>query len=266
MQELRQLLDKLWTDYTTLNPSAKKIHDLFTARGEQVFNDHVAFRTYEGKVGLEAFAKPYIKAGYKPMGEYEFVQKKLFAKHFEHENPELPKIFISELKWREFSPFLQKKTEEILKQIKDSDIQTFDFSVKGRLWNISHEDYLRLADESEYAGWLSAFGFRANHFTVDVNRLKSFKSLEDLNTFIESEGFSLNSSGGKIKGTPSELLEQSSTLAKTIAVDFADGKFEVPACYYEFARRYKGKDGKLYQGFIAASADKIFESTDRQKK
>ncbi|MCB0347650.1 MAG: DUF1338 family protein, partial [Bdellovibrionales bacterium] len=89
--------------------------------------------------------------------------------------------------------------------------------------------------------------------------------LEDLNTFIESNGFSLNSSGGKIKGTPAELLEQSSTLAKTIAVNFDDGNFEIPACYYEFARRYPDTSGNLYQGFIAASADKIFESTDRQK-
>jgi hypothetical protein len=266
MQELRQLLDKLWQDYTSLNPSAKKIHDLFTARKEHVFNDHIAFRTYEGKVGVDVFAKPFEKFGYKAKGDYEFKVKKLYAKHYEHENPELPKIFISELKWREFSPFLQKKTEEILSQIKDSDIKAFDFSVKGRLWNMSHADYLKLADESEYAGWLAAFGFRANHFTVDVNRLKTFKSLEDLNTFIESNGFKLNSSGGVIKGTPSELLEQSSTLAKTVKLSFSDGSFEVPACYYEFARRYAGSDGKLYQGFIAASADKIFESTDRQKQ
>jgi hypothetical protein len=37
----------------------------------------------------------------------------------------------------------------------------------------------------------------------------------------------------------------------------------VPACYYEFARRYPIANGELYQGFIAASADKIFESTNR---
>ncbi|MCB0348287.1 MAG: DUF1338 domain-containing protein, partial [Bdellovibrionales bacterium] len=176
MQELRNLLDKLWTDYTSLNPSAKKIHSLFLERGDTVFNDHIAFRTYEGKVGIDTFAKPFVKAGYKAMGEYEFVQKKLFAKHYEHENKELPKIFISELKWSEFSPFLKTQTETILSQIKDHNIDDFNFSVSGRLWNMKHSDYLRLADESEYAGWLSAFGFRANHFTVDVNRLKSFKA------------------------------------------------------------------------------------------
>jgi hypothetical protein len=72
----------------------------------------------------------------------------------------------------------------------------------------------------------------------------------------------MNSSGGEVKGTPAECLEQSSTLAGKVKVDFIEGTFEVPACYYEFARRYKDKHGHLYTGFIAKSADKIFESTD----
>lgn len=45
-------------------------------------------------------------------------------------------------------------------------------------------------------------------------------------------------------------------------VNFSDGKKQIPSCYYEFAKRYKDSDGKLYQGFVAKSADKIFESTN----
>ncbi len=41
-------------------------------------------------------------------------------------------------------------------------------------------------------------------------------------------------------------------------------KHQVPSCYYEFAKRYKDAKGKLYQGFVAASADKIFESTNKK--
>jgi hypothetical protein len=40
-------------------------------------------------------------------------------------------------------------------------------------------------------------------------------------------------------------------------------RHEIPTCYYEFARRYPLADGRLYQGFVAASADRIFESTHR---
>jgi len=59
------------------------------------------------------------------------------------------------------------------------------------------------------------------------------------------------------------LLEQSSIRAEMIEVNFTEGKKEIPGCYYEFARRYANQNGKLYSGFIAKSADKIFESTDK---
>ena len=105
--------------------------------------------------------------------------------------------------------------------------------------------------------------FRPNHFTVSVNHLKNFKNITDVNDFIKSFGHKLNASGGEIKGTAAELLEQSSTLANAIPIDFSDGTYAIPACYYEFAKRYPDQSGKLYQGFIAKSADKIFESTNR---
>ena len=77
-------------------------------------------------------------------------------------------------------------------------------------------------------------------------------------------GFKLNPFGGEIKGTPEELLEQSSTMAESLNVQFADGVYAIPACYYEFAKRYAMPNGQLYQGFVASSADKIFESTNRR--
>ena len=82
-----------------------------------------------------------------------------------------------------------------------------------------------------------------------------------------TNGFQLNSSGGLIKGTPAEFLEQSSTLAEEVDVKFEEGIYKIPSCYYEFAKRYVlPQTQKLYTGFVAASADKIFESTDVRKK
>ena len=77
-----------------------------------------------------------------------------------------------------------------------------------------------------------------------------------------SKIYFLNTSGGEIKGTPEELLEQSSTMANEVEIKFKQGSFKVLNSYYEFAKRYELPNGNLYQGFIAASADKIFESTD----
>jgi len=121
-----------------------------------------------------------------------------------------------------------------------------------------------LKTESEYAAWLSVFGFRPNHFTVQFNALKGFKDFQEFNRFLIDSGFKMNTSGGLIKGTAADLLEQSSTLAHPVEVAFADKKMTVPACYYEFARRYPDARGKLFTGFIAQSADKIFESTDNK--
>ena len=75
-------------------------------------------------------------------------------------------------------------------------------------------------------------------------------------------GINLNAAGGEIKGNQAEFLEQSSTLANKIKVGFVEGEFEIPSCYYEFAKRYKMPNGELFQGFVATSANKIFESTD----
>lgn len=263
------IFDQLWKIYTDQNPSVQRIHDLFTAGGEQVLNDHIAFRTFnDPRVNIEVLAKPFIKAGYEEKGEYIFEAKKLFAKHYEHKtDAQAPRVFISELKLEEFSDFLQETVKTAIDQIPPEMLQSDDLIFAGNLWGTpSYETYEQLRQESEYAAWLYVYGFCANHFTVSVNGLESLNSVEDVNSFLKKNGFQINDSGGEVKGTPAELLEQSSIKSEMIPVDFEEGSFEIPGCYYEFARRYPDKDGKLYSGFIAKSADKIFESTDFYNK
>ena len=71
-----------------------------------------------------------------------------------------------------------------------------------------------------------------------------------------------NDAGGEIQCTPEEMLEQSSIKADMVRFRFVEDEFEIPGFYYEFARRYPEADGKLSSGFIARSADRIFESTN----
>lgn len=263
---LEKLLQDMWTDYCKLNPAAKKIHDLFEAQGDTVLNDHIALRTFNHpRLGIESLAQHFKKYGYVEKGDYHFVEKKLYAKHYEHPNTEMPKIFISELELEKVSPFIRDTLNKLAESVSESVIKDEKFPMIGRPWDMSFKTYSELAQESEYASWVAAYGFRPNHFTVNINALKSFDEVTDLNQFIEKNGFVLNKSGGAVKGTPADYLEQSSTMASEIPVDFSDGKHPVPGCYYEFAKRYKIADGKFYQGFVAKSADKIFESTNRQK-
>ncbi len=260
---INQLFETLWNDYGQINPSAVRVHDILSKKGETVYNDHVAFRTFDDpKINLEQMAKVFKKHGYVVKGEYIFVEKKLFAQHFEHPDSTLPKIFISQLESKKLSETAQKIIKSLVAQVPDNLTTREDFCVSGRPWKITHKEYTQLLQESEYAAWMAAFGFRVNHFTVNVNALKGFKNLESLNEFIKSSGYKLNASGGEIKGSKSVFLEQSSTLADKTKVKFEDGTFEIPSVYYEFALRYPMADGKLYQGFVEKSADKIFESTD----
>lgn len=258
----------LWQDYTQRNPHASKVYRLLTNEGEKISNDHIAFRTFNhSRINIDQLAKFFCHYGYQEKGTYDFPQKKLFAKHYEHEDPEAPKIFISELLTEKFSQQLQTHVQRCIDNIPEAALQAESFLTAGILWQpLSYKIYQGLLDESEYAAWLYAFGFCANHFTVNVNALKKFKEVKKVNEYLIRHGFKLNDSGGLVKGTPADYLEQSSTLAEKITVQFSEGTYQIPACYYEFAKRYPLPNGKLYSGFIAASADKIFESTDVKRQ
>lgn len=258
------LFSALWDAYTAMTPSAKQIHAIFERPAGPVINDHIAFRTFnDPRVGIDVLAAPFLQLGYIEKGDYEFTEKKLFAHHYElPEDPSAPKIFISELLLEEFSEDTQRIIGRALDQIKAEDLASDTLLLKGRLWDINFEDYELLRKESEYASWMYIYGFCPNHFTVLVNELEGSPSLAEVNSLLKDKGFKLNDAGGEIKGSPDQLLEQSSTIADRVTVKFESGDRVIPACYYEFAKRYPLKDGKLYQGFIAASADKIFESTD----
>ena len=45
--ELNKILNNLWQQYVEESPASLKIYDLLTAAGENVVNDHIAFRTFD---------------------------------------------------------------------------------------------------------------------------------------------------------------------------------------------------------------------------
>ena len=260
-----RIFNRFWTSYTAQNPQARQIYDLFIAEGEEVVNDHIALRTFNDvRTNIEVIAKPFTREGYVQKGEYTFLEKHLTAHHYEHpDKKELPRVFISQLETESFSPFLKDTVNEIIDQIPGTFLLSDELIFSGIHWApISFEVYEKLLKESEYAAWMYVHGFRVNHFTISINHLRKYDTIEKVNAFIKANGYKLNESGGEIKGTPAELLEQSSTISGLVKVHFIEGIYEVPACYYEFARRYPDEKGNLYSGFIAKSADKIFESTN----
>jgi len=257
--------DALWNDFTAYAPAAAGIKAALEAEGETVLNDHVAFRTFDRGPLTVATLEPHLLAmGYEVYEPYHFEAKKLNAKGYVHARPELPKVFCSELMVDEMPEDVQAIIDGLVAQIPaDANTSAAIFHA-GRLWApIDFATWERLAEVSEYAAWLAALGMHANHFTVAVNTLSPrLRSIPAILDFVEQRGFRINASGGRVKGSPEVLLEQGSTKADQMPVPFADGEHTIPTCYYEFALRHPQEDGSLYPGFVAASADKIFESTD----
>jgi 2-oxoadipate dioxygenase/decarboxylase-like protein len=260
-----KFFEALWTDFAAIAPQAAAIRRRLEEHGEQVENDHVAFRTFNlGPVSLERLEPLVLGLGYSLLDEYRFEDKHLRARAYVC--PDAPRLFLSELLCEELSGWAQAIINQLLAQAPGDFAASPRVFWSGRPWApLRFAEYERLSNESEYAGWLAALGFRPNHFTVSINRLARFTEVAEVLDFVEAAGYRINASGGRVKGSRDVLLEQGSTLADRVPVQFADGPRIIPTCYYEFALRHPDASGRLYEGFVPASADRIFESTHRAK-
>lgn len=258
---INELLASIWQQYLQVTPTATKVHQLL-GKNQPIINDHIAFRTFNlARVNLSKLSQHFTALGYVEKDQYQFKAKKLMAKHFEHQDKNLPKIFISELLVEQLSQDSQIIINQLVAQTDELIISQPAVLYSGRHWQLNYAEYQALLAESEYAAWLAAWGFRANHFTVSINHLNHISDVQAINTLLKQHNIQLNSSGGEIKGNKGVMLEQSATVADQIPVTFSDKKVTIASCFYEFAKRYPMKNGELFQGFVEASADKIFEST-----
>jgi len=258
--EIQQFFEKVWSDYIKVTPQAEIINQLFLKKYGNVLNDHIAFRTFNlSPLSIGDLEHFFIEMDYNFDKEYKFAEKKLYARSYIHPDERMPIIFFSQLLTEQISQKSQNIIANLIGQIKAETVLKPSFFYSGLGWDMpTYDEYLTLLKESEYAAWLSVMGMRANHFTLRVS------SIHEALDFVESNRFSLNISGGRVKGSPELLLEQGATLADTMIVTFKDGiRQAVPTCYYEFAKRYFDPFGKLYRGFVTSSADKIFESTNQ---
>ena len=264
MNPVDTLFSNLWQQYIANNPKVYQLHEALQKK-ETISNDHIALRTFaDCALDLPHIANMLIELGFVTNGDYVFNEKKLTAQSF-YLNDQTPLIFVSQLHWQQLSKACQGLIEPVIEAINQQAPFKLDQLWQGVSWPlISVEAYQQCSQESEYASWLLAHGFCANHFTVAVHKLAHLSELEAINAFVIEQGYPLNQAGGVIKGTKAKGLRQSSTLAESKLVQFANGQLSIPSCYYEFAQRYL-VDGQLFLGFESANADKIFESTHQQR-
>lgn len=286
---LQGALDGLMRRYQQRVPDVRGIIDAMISEGiierdSDIQNDHIAFRTMGvPNLGIASLEKIFLHYGYERRDKYDFAAKKLNAHWYSPPEPDLPRIFISELRVPDLAPEIQdiihsytnEVTSDPVDDINLDDANAVDTFLHSGLWRLpTLEDYETLSTASEYAAWVIYNRYYLNHFTVTIHNLpEGYNTIADFNDFLEKRGFTLNDSGGKIKKSPDGKLLQSSTVAEMITAEFAGGKTKkISGSYVEFAERrpleaYENVPASELtremrrEGFEAANADKIFEST-----
>jgi len=291
---LAKVIDGLMDRYHAHVPDVGAIIGAMVRQGlitsaSDVENDHIAFRTLGvPALGLASLEKVFLHYGYGRRDRYDFPAKKVTAHWYAPPQPSFPRVFISELRVHELSSEAQAiirsytgavTTDPVdaLKLDSATDVVAF---LHAPLWRTpTWADYRRLQQESEFAAWVIFNRYYLNHFTVSIHNLPpGANTLDAFNRFLESNGITLNDSGGKAKVSADGLLLQSSTVAALVDATFDDGRggaevHRIPGSYVEFAERRvldafrhlpPGQVRREHrrEGFEAANADRIFESTD----
>ena len=253
-----------------------------------VENDHIAFRTLGvPHLGIASLERVFLHHGYTPRDWFDFPAKKVTARWYHPPEDRHPRIFISQLRVHELSAEAQAIVRRYTERVAGDPVNGVDLDdgaavvefLHAPLWpSPTWAEYVRLREESEFAAWVIYNRYYLNHFTVSVHGLPPpYDRLERFNGFLERRGFTLNDAGGIIKTSADGKLLQSSTVAAMVDASFSDGRGgvetrRIPGSYVEFAERrvldrFSGlPPGQVRRehrrdGFEAASADKIFEST-----
>ncbi|HMQ30162.1 MAG TPA: DUF1338 domain-containing protein [Chloroflexaceae bacterium] len=286
---LEQVLAGLMRRYQARVPDVANIVAAMAAEGlvagpEQIENDHIAFRTMGvPQLGIASLERIFLHYGYRRRDAYRFPAKQLDAFWYSPPRPDLPRIFISELRVGDLSAEAQSIIASYTDEVPRDPVEALDLDDAAEVDDFLHRalwrlptwgDYSRLAEESEYAAWVIYNRYYLNHFTVTIHNLPAgYNTIPAFNAFLEARGFRLNDAGGKVKTSPDGKLLQSSTVAELIEAEFAGGETHMIAgSYVEFAERRPldqfahlpaGQLSREHrrEGFEAGNADKIFEST-----
>ena len=118
------ILESLFETYSNRVPDVKKITNALVknkiiSNQKDIINDHVAFRTMGVKnLGINSLEKIFLHHGYIKRDNYSFRLKKLNAYWYSHEEKNMPRIFISELKVDELSEESKKIINKYTNQVK----------------------------------------------------------------------------------------------------------------------------------------------------
>jgi Domain of unknown function (DUF1338) len=296
----QQLWDILWQKYRDRVPYARIYQQMIEEAGGSIANDHIAFRTlrlnidqagHSIQLGIPYLAKIVEALGYQQAGEYHFPAQFLYARHYAHpeqDNYDLPKLFISEL----IVDDLPANVAALIKQT----VQSGDFPLSTDLlslesintqtlltrlthlfqrpWQPPQQSAVEAVNAiSQYGAWVMLYGYAVNHFTGYVNRQQTAKYPTIAQTIegLTNLGVPMKSA---IEGSIESGLCQTATHAAIEQAWVQDDtgtllQIPWPYAYYEIAERHQIKnsagDSVLFEGFLSAQAQQLFEMTRRNK-
>jgi hypothetical protein len=293
-----QLFDELWDTYRRRVSYVQTYEEVIRRAGATFFNDHIAFRTFacqQPLTGISTISRIFEALGYRAAGSYHFEDKQLSAIHFQHANPQFPKLFISELKVWELPPAQREVIDRIVRSHRPPvseqalvGLQNLDKSPDSRSptpdsllaevvaqfhelpWLLARrEDVVELNKVSQYAAWVLVHGYNVNHFTSLINS-HGVPALDDIEKTIAALSAAGVPMKTEIEGERGSKLRQSATEAVKIDVQVSDSG--VPAAmpwtyaYFELAQRDTVVDpasGKKvrFEGFLGPQATNLFEMT-----
>jgi hypothetical protein len=291
-----RLFDVLWDRYRNRVSYVRTYEEVIRRAGATFFNDHIAFRTFacqQPLVGIASVSRIFEALGYRAAGSYHFEDKQLSAIHFQHANPQFPKLFISELKaWelppqeretigrtvKSHRPPVSETLLSALNSLDDSRSPTPDSRLLADVvahfhdlpWLLPRrEDVIAINKVSQYAAWVLVHGYNVNHFTSLINShgKPGLDDIEKTIAALKAAGVPMKS---EIEGERDSKLRQSATEA--VQIDVAVQDQGVPAAmpwtyaYFELAERNAVTDpetGKQvrFEGFLGPQATNLFEMT-----
>ncbi len=296
---LKQLTENLWLQYLRRVPYAHSYSEMVESKGGRVVHDHIAFRTLnthtgEQPSGIKAIGHILEMLNYRKAGKYKFPKMQVTAVHYEHPDPLLPRIFVSQLEVEDLpewarniinqkvfeTPYLiSDQAIELLNVIEDQgkiNEEAAEILVEEltgyfrRPWKLpQRDDLLQINDLSQYAAWVLLHGNSVNHFAASIN-LQNVPEWPDLETTCMALAAARIPMKEEIEGEKGSILRQSATQAVKEIMRLKSGEgtivdTEWTYAYYEFTERgYVINDSgeSLFSGFLTDQATHLFKMTE----
>jgi hypothetical protein len=291
---LAGLFDRLWETYRGRVEYVRTYEQVIRDAGATFVNDHIAFRTFATQqplAGIASISRIFEALGYRAAGSYHFDDKQLSAIHFQHANPQFPKLFISELRTWELAAAARQIIERTVRSHRppiSADVLSAlasldrDEQPAGELlpqivrqfeelpWLLpARDDVAALNKTSQYAAWVLVHGYNVNHFTSLINShgVPALDDIEKTIAALKKAGVPMKA---EIEGERGSKLRQTATEAVTIDVAVHDRGQPIAMpwtyAYFELAQRDEAVDpatGKSvrFEGFLGPQATNLFEMT-----